>query len=153
MKPISHKIETLDEKWQVAVDLYTTDYNLVGFGLPSPELGRQYCIGLVVRAHRLFLVGDVVIVQRMNGDRRQPMYGITGKGYRLNGCYVSHEVMSYQKGEKAFVVPGTVRIVEHPSELTGLSPDHSDVRRFAVDLMRKVSANRVGAGSPAFVSA
>jgi hypothetical protein len=118
-------------------------------GVCALRLGREYLLGIVVRPHRLFRAGDVVVVAPTNGDNRQPVYCRTGRGRSVSGLYVSCETKSYTQGGKEFVLPGVVRLVEHPGDLAGLSPDHPDIRRFAVVLAREGSAARVGASSPA----
>ena len=46
-------------------------------------------IGVIVRPHRLFLVGDAVIYDRNNGNaERYPVWGYSSKGYAVEHLYL-----------------------------------------------------------------
>ena len=127
-------------------------------------LGRDWCLGRIVRPHRLFLQDDVVIVLPCNGGgERQPVVAVSSKGYVVDGLYLryaAHEVLSTplygeacrefcqlrEQGwehEKAVEQTGheqkqfgPMRWVEHPVDLVGLRPGQPGARRYVVGTLR-----------------
>ncbi|WP_157360014.1 hypothetical protein [Caldimonas brevitalea] len=93
----------------------------------------QWALGLVVRPHRLALVGDVFRVTLWNGMmERFAVTGVSGKGARLRNFHVKLHRES-QRG-------GSLAIHDLPDDLIGYRWDHPDVGRFVDALRARVSA-------------
>lgn len=147
--------KTVGERWDETVRSFLDDY---GLGFPAPTLGGDAGLAVVVRRHRLFGAGDVVLLRFSNGGgTSQPAWCRTSKGYSIRYHYVSYrKYRTFRGPSRQLVVPfvsydGLTRLVEPPGELADLPLDHPDVRRYVVgSLGAGKSASRVSADSPAF---
>jgi hypothetical protein len=95
--------------------------------------GYGFHLGRIVQDHRLFLRGDVVLIHISNGmAERQPVWGVSSKGFAVRGFYLKY---ARYRDAKRFD-GGPLRLVELPDHLTGKLPDDPDVRQFVVGSLR-----------------
>ena len=149
-----------DEQWDRTVRLYAESGRFAMYALSG--LGNGVFLGRIVEPHRLFLPGDIVIVERTHGGcRRYQVYAVSGKGFRVRGMFLKFQADKHNrvpiprriKGVKSkrkldSLMPrqcetfdsGPLRIVEHPDSLGDAFPDSPAVRQFVVEtLTREVS--------------
>lgn len=110
-----------EEQWDRTVALYLRT--------ESEPLGPLRTVGVIVRTHRLFTPGDVVLAARVPSDRC-PVWAQTSKGY-----FVRHYHVRYRG--RARLPGGPLRLVDLPSELQGLSPSHPAVRHHVLRTLRE----------------
>lgn len=147
-------VEERARLWDLTVAAYAKSY----WADDDDELDQSYGIGIVQRSHRLFSIGDVVIVAWSNGGgERARIFCRTSKGRTVTDYhfqYARHRYRrkpyKFERGEfKRYDDRTVVRVVEHPDLLTGLPPRDPAVRRFVVEtLLAGDAALRVGEGSP-----
>jgi hypothetical protein len=86
----------------------------------SHRLGVDLWLGQIVQHHRYFLRGDFVFIRISNGmAERQPVWGVSSKGYRVRDYYIQYARF---RGSQCFDA-GPLRFVGLPFHLEGCSPD------------------------------
>ena len=153
-----------DVQWDRTVDFYLHHSEYHWDDLQC-RLGDDWHIGRIVQPHRLFVPGDVVIIQCWNGGgERQHVVAVSSKGYAVDGIYLKYRTC-YRRGVQLHgeaaarvkrlnedlgghpdkqvshskfieVDRGPLRFVEHPGDLAGCRPDDPAVRRYVVEALR-----------------
>ena len=102
------------------------------------ELGDRLRLGRIVRPHRLFRPGDIVLVLISNGmGERQPVWAVSSKGYCVKNYYMQHSRgRRHQQDFADYSDFGPLRFVDLPGHLVGRTPDDPDVRHFVVGNLR-----------------
>lgn len=142
---------TREAQWDRTAALAAGEFGDDAVGRRSLALGDGWMLGEVAAPCRLFIPGDHVCVMISNGGgERQPVCGVSGKGYPVRRLYMKHASWKIRdEGVDARYDRSPLRIVECPRGLAGLRPDDAAVRRFVVDRTRASdAARRVGASSP-----
>ena len=62
------------------------------------RIGDPWRIARIRRTHLLFAVGDVVLVAITNGQRRQPVWGVTSRGYPVRGYHLETDRDGRERG-------------------------------------------------------
>jgi len=97
--------------------------------------------------HRLFLAGDVFVATYHANDERNPIYGVSSRGYRLSWYWVA----LFRSSDSRLRMGGQPRFhhdrvavewVELPGRLVGKFPTDPDVRSFVVDTLRAGASER-----------
>ena len=84
------------------------------------KLGVDLWLGLIVQHHRHFRCGDLVFIRISNGmAERQPVWGVSSKGYRVRDFYMQY---ARYRGSQSFDA-GPLRFIRLPVHLEGCSPD------------------------------
>src|SRR5687767_6063071 len=84
-------------QWQRTLELYShrSMYRKSARG----ALGDCIFLGLIVRPHRLFLQGDVVIIEPTHAaGHRHVVFAVSGKGYPIVGMYLEYETFRLRWG-------------------------------------------------------
>jgi len=101
---------------------------------PGGLLDKEWFLGSVARNTRLFLAGDVVIMQIQNGQaERQPVFGVSGRGYSVKNFYMQYARWEHEDLHRRFANRTPVKIVEVPGRLEGVLPTDPALRRFVVE--------------------
>ena len=147
-----------DEQWDRTVRLYADSGRIAMYARSG--LGNGVFLGRIVEPHRLFLPGDIAVVERTHGGcQRYQVFAVTGKGYRVRGMFLKFQADKYNrsalvrrriKGVKSKrklndVLPkfcetfdsGPLRLVEHPDNLEDCFPDSPAVRQFVVETLTR----------------
>jgi len=95
---------------------------------------NTWYVGQVIQTHRLFCVGDLVIINISNGGgQKQTVWAVTSKRYTVKGFYLAYKRSCRGK----LLDAGPLRIVEGAEHLIGLRPDAPALRQFCVGLARE----------------
>lgn len=149
---------------------------LAAFGWRQARTMANLRLAIIVAPHRLFRVGDVVVITFMNGGgERQPVEGFSSKGFavkgrRKSGRYIQYgrytnsmDFGSFQQEDKIpawqfraredkeskFVPAGHMRFLEVPGHLQDRLVDDPAVRGYVLEAVRALhAARRVSADSP-----
>jgi hypothetical protein len=84
------------------------------------KLGEDLHLGQIVQNHKLLLIGDLVFIRISNGmAERQPVWGVSSKGYSVVDYYLQY---ARYRGSQSFDA-GPLRFIGLPGHLVGCSPD------------------------------
>lgn len=135
------------DRWDRTVAMFEADHPESKIDRPQLGWREGRCfLGLVLRCHRLFLPGDVLLGERSNGGgERQRVWCRTGRGYSVRGYYFQY--CHYDRRCPGVGYVGNFVIVEEPAELTGHPPTCPAARLFVELLRAGDAAGQVGAGS------
>lgn len=123
-------------RWDKTVELFmSTQYP----DLPIPRMGKDCGIGIVIRRHRLFQPGDVVLMNYWNGGgERQLIFCRTQRGYSIKMYYLQYRHYRRLSPTKEKVYDGVMKPVDLPGELVGLSPTDPAIRHFVLSLTSEI---------------
>jgi hypothetical protein len=105
-----------------------------------PIPGPLYLVRARVN-HRLFLAGDVFVASSHANDERNPIYGVSSRGYTLRWYWVA----LFRSSDPRYRKAGPLRFynnrvavewVELPGRLVGRFPTDPDVRSFVTGTLR-----------------
>ena len=140
-----------DRQWDLTVELVAKRFEPGDYALVNQEPGYPIHRGdpglgalLLCQARistRLYLRGDVVVGSFHANDVRQPVWGVSSRGYRLHYYWVDLFRTRWQPtAGRATPVYETnrshMRWVELPGELVGRHPVDPDVRSFVIETLR-----------------
>lgn len=143
---------TPDRQWDLTAAIVAAEFEPDSYGLVNQRVGypiydeRPLPGALVLcRAQvttRLFVRGDVLVANYHANDVRQPVWGVSSRGYRLR-CYW---VDLFRRDDPADASAGRaptyhanrsrMRWMELPGELVGKHPIDPDVRSYVIETLR-----------------
>jgi hypothetical protein len=88
---------------------------------------------------RLYLRGDLLIATYHANDVREPVWGVSSRGYHLRHYWVDLFRWRSVTHDKSMILETNrnhVRWVELPGELVGKHPIDPDVRSFVIETLR-----------------
>lgn len=114
-------------QWDRTVELWkSSGMHLMDF--MTIEAGGFPDLAVVVANHKVFSVGDVVLIRSFTGACRYEVIGKTRKGRDVRGMWVTTQERWY--GKKT----GHIKRVEWPGHLVGKRLDDPGTRRFAIEI-------------------
>jgi hypothetical protein len=130
----------------VAAEFEPEEYGLVNQrpGYPIPDerpLPGAILLCQARRTARLFLRGDVFVATYHANDIRQPVWGISSRGYHLRYYWVDLFRQRSRRGDAGSSLVfetnhSHMRWVELPGELVGKHPIDPDVRSYVIETLR-----------------
>lgn len=92
-----------EDQWDRTSKLAIDDYASIDC-LPYLGLGLDWYLGQIVLPHHLFAPGDFVVIRNTNGfAERQPVWGVSSKGYVIKGHYLKYQSFSQSGGRVRYV--------------------------------------------------
>ena len=146
-----------DRQWDLTVTVVSERFEPGEYGLVNHEPGYPMYVGdlelgvvFLCQARittRLIVRGDVLVGTYHANDVRQPLWGVSSRGYRLR-YYWTDLFRTRWVGpvRRQTVVHETNRShmqwVELPGELVGLHPIDPDVRSYVIETLRAGDSER-----------
>ncbi len=143
---------TPEEQWDRTAAVVEVEFGPPGYyglvrqkpGYPMYERGPLPSNLFLVQArvnHRLFLAGDVFVATYHANDVRNPIYGVSSRGYTLDWYWVALFRSSdprHRKGGRLRFCRDRVAVewVDLPGRLVGKFPTDPDVRSFVTATLR-----------------
>ena len=93
-----------------------------------PAVLRNIDVYQVIKPHKLFYVGDMVVQTGGNGQCRYPFSAISSRGFIIVNYYLSP--VEYFGNDRK------VNLIEFPAELTELPPLHPGTQAYVVNVLR-----------------
>lgn len=138
------------QQWERTVELYLKYDTYARGGRrfdhgTTPRIGDECYLGQIVQPHRLFVPGDMVIVELSNGAaERQLVWAVSSKGYKIRRYYLGYRRWSpkirvrhrdtyiriWGPGELRGFDSGPMRFVELPDDLRNRCVDDPVVLRW-----------------------
>lgn len=127
------------EQWDATVRLFTEHFPDMPKWRTPDRFATSWELGLIVRKHKLFNIGDYIITDWWNGGgQRQPVYAVSSKGFKIVHYYVDYA--RYRKTGRQVLGNSKMKIIEPPADLVGRLPDDPDVRRHVVDMLSRAAS-------------
>ena len=123
-----------EEQWDRTAELFVRSEDGEYADITFIHLGYDWHLGRIAEPHRLFVVGDIVIISKLNGSgTRQPVWAVSSKGRVVRGYYLKYAVYLDENKQLAC---GPLRFIEPPGDLVGMEPHTPAVRRYVVETLR-----------------